>query len=415
MIRRLRQEEDGNVLVIAVTMVVLMLGLGTAALSVVDTQTDVSKRDRQHESTFNLAEGALNAQAFVLGRLGTGGAASGGFPVECTNVSTEQLCPIPAQVSRSYAAATQNDYNAATTWRTRVRDNPVNPANTSVTYYDPVAVAAAPRYDANGDNQLWVSAQATVRGRTRELVALIRVEVTPVTFPSYAILSGGFTTSNNGRKVIVDATDPSSLGVAVCCVDATAPKTSSTCLGYDPGKGQLDPADGYEMGYPDKPSISDDDLQALIDYAKGNGTYYTTCPTNPNGAVVVIESGSCSYNNSSPAAVGSSKCCNSLVDPGLLIMRCGSISLGGNIEFYGLIYVPNKATADGSYCSSSNVVTTQGTSLIRGGVIIDGPGKMYAGSSGSNVIFDPLAFQGINAAGTAGVVQNTWREVPDNN
>ena len=72
MIKRLRSE-DGNVLVIAVMMVVLMLGLGATALSTVDTQTDVTKKERQHESTFNLAEGVLNAQAFVLGRLGTGG------------------------------------------------------------------------------------------------------------------------------------------------------------------------------------------------------------------------------------------------------------------------------------------------------------------------------------------------------
>ena len=65
--------EDGNVLVIAVTMMALMLGLGSAALSTVDTQTDVVLKERRHESSFNLAEGVLNAQTFVLARLGTGG------------------------------------------------------------------------------------------------------------------------------------------------------------------------------------------------------------------------------------------------------------------------------------------------------------------------------------------------------
>jgi hypothetical protein len=415
MIRRLRTEQDGNVLVIAVTMVTLMLGLGATALSTVDTQTNVSMQDRRHESTFNLAEGVLNAQAFVMGRLGTGVASAGGFPFECTEGSTESLCPTPAQIARSYTGATQADYDSAVKWTTRVRDNPIDAANPNVTYYDPVAVAAAPTYDANKDNQLWVNASATVRGRTRQIVALIRVEVIPVTFPNYAILAGGFTTSNNGRKVIVDATDPSSLGVAVHCVDAKAPSTSSTCLGYDPKKGQLDPAEKYTMGYPDTPAIRDDDLQALIDFAKGAGTYHTSCPSNPNGDVVVIESGDCSWNNSAPAAAGQKVCCNSVVNPGLLIMRCGSLSINGNIEFYGLVYVPNKASADGSYCSSGDVVTTGGTALIRGGVLIDGPGKMAAGSSGTNVVFDPLAFQGINAAGTAGVVQNTWREVPDEN
>jgi hypothetical protein len=414
-IGRLRAEQDGNVLVIAVTMVTLMLALGLTAMATVDTQTDVSKKDRQHESTFNLAEGVLNAQAFVLGRLGTGGPLAP-FPTECTQASTDSLCPRPAQVALTYSSATQNDYqpSPSTTWRTRVRDNPTA-AGAAINSYNPTLVAAASPYDANGDHQLWVSAQATVRGRTRELVALIRVELIPVTFPAYALLAGSFETSNNGRKVIVDASDPSSLGIGVRCVDATAPSTSSICLGYDPSKGQLDPPTRYAMGYPDKAAIRDEDLQALTDYAKGNGTYYTSCPSDPNGDVVVIESGNCSYNNSTPAATGSAKCCNNVSNPGLLIMKCGSLTFNGNIEFYGLVYVPNKSTSTGSYCSSGTVVTTEGTSLIRGGVLIDGMGRMAAGSSGENIIFDPNAFNGINAAGTAGVVQNTWREVPDNN
>jgi len=414
LIARMRTEERGNVLVIAVTMVMLMLVLGSTALSTVDTQTDVTKRERQHESSFNLAEGVLNAQAFVLGRLGTGGAV-GQFADECTNLSTELLCPNAEQVARSYAAATQNDYDANSTWRTRVRDNPIDPNNPNVTYYDPVAVDQAAWYDFNGDKQLWVSAEATVRGRTRELVALIRVEERPVTFPRYALLAGAFKTSNSGRKVIIDATDPTSLGVAVRCAEVGEPDKNSACLAYDPGKGQLDPPGHYSTGYPDTPAIRTDDLQALEEYARGNGTYYTGCPTNPNGAVVVIESGSCSYNNSAPPAPGATRCCNTSLSPGLLIMKCGSLSIGGNIEFYGLLYVPNKASYDDDapYCSSGDVVTTDGTALLSGGVIIDGPGRMHAGSSGANVFFNPKAFEDISAAGTAGVVQNTWREVPD--
>lgn len=408
LLARLAREEDGNVLVMSVALVSLMLVLGSSSMAIVDTQTDVVKSERQHESTFNLAEGVLNAQTFVLARRGTGGAGSASFPASCMSGTIHALCPDDAQLERSYSAVTQNDYDADTTWRTQVRDNPTG------TYYSPSAVATAARYDANGDRQLWVSAEATVRDRTREIVALIRVEDRPVTFPNYGLLAGAFATSNNGRKVIVDATDPTSLGIAVRCVGT--PSKNSTCLGYDPGKGQLDPPDRYTTGAPDVPSISADDLQALEEFARANGTYYASCPgANPNGAVVVVDSGDCSFNNSSPKAQGASKCCNTPTSPGLLIVKCGTVSLGGNIEFYGLIYVPNKSSASSSYCSSGNVVTTQGTSLISGGVIIDGPGKMFAGSSGSNIVFNPLAFQNIRAAGTAGVVQNTWREVPDDN
>ena len=403
MIARLRGE-DGNLVVISIMMVTLMLVLGTSALSTVDTQTDVTKRERQHESTFNLAEGVLNAQTFVLGRLGTG-SATGQFPADCTQLSTSALCPSPAQVARTYGSTSQNDYDAATTWQTQVRDNP------NGAFYDPVAVTAAARYDLNDDNQLWVRSQAVVRNRLRTIVALVRVEDRPITFPNYAIAGGWFETSNNGRKVIVDATG--SLGIGVRC---SSPPQSNDCLDYDPGKGQLEPAGAYELNYSAAPAIRADDMQALEDFAKANGTYYSGCPSNPNGDVVVVESGSCSYNNSAPAAPGASKCCNAAAKPGLFVMKCGSISIGGNIEFHGLIYVPNKTSPSSpTWCSSGAVVTTQGTSLISGGVIVDGPGGVVSGSSGLNIQFNPNAFVNVSTAGTAGVVQNTWREVPDDN
>ncbi|MEX1141694.1 MAG: hypothetical protein WD993_02270 [Thermoleophilaceae bacterium] len=402
--RRLRSE-DGNVLVIAVMMMTLMLVLGSTALSTVDTQTDVTKRERQHESSFNLAEGILHAQTFVLARLGTGSSANE-FPDQCTELSTESLCPEDAQLDLSYDDAVQGDYDASTTWRTSVRDNP------DEDFYSQAAVDAAAHYDANDDKQLWVKAEAAVRGRTRTIVALIKVEFRSVSFPRYALAGGWFETSNNGRKVIVDSTG--SLGVAVRCSEAPP---SESCLDYDPSKGQLEPAGSYELDYPTTSTgVLADELQSLEDFAKANGTYYTSCPTDPNGLVVVVESGACSYNNSSPAAPGQSKCCNSAAEPGVYIMKCGSVSFSGNIEYHGIVYVPNKASSDSTtWCSSGVVVETQGTSLITGGVIIDGPGGMLAGSSGMNIQFDPWAFDKVKVAGTAGVVQNTWREIPDDN
>ncbi|HEX2162069.1 MAG TPA: hypothetical protein VHF88_09650 [Thermoleophilaceae bacterium] len=399
---RLRTEQDGNLLVIAMTMMTLMMVTGFATLSIVDTQTDVAMKERQHESSFNLAEGVLNAQTYVLARRGTGDAGASQFPDACVNGTTHSLCPSEEQLARSYSAAVQVDYGDDTNWTTRVRDNP------NGTFYDPTAVAAAARYDANGDRQLWVSAEATVRGRTRQIVALIRVEDRPVTFPSYALLGGMFATSNSGRGTIVDATDPSSLGIAVRCVGE--PSKQSSCLKFDPKKDQLNPPKAYTTGVPDTAAISLDDLQALEEYARGSGTYYGSCPgPNPNGAVVVIESGDCPFSNSSPAAPGASKCCNTPTRPGLLIVKCGTVTLKGNIEFYGIIYMPQ-----GDCSLTGYVVTTQGTSLISGGVIIDGMDRgLLAGSSGDNIVFNPLAFQNVRAAGTAGVVQNTWREVPD--
>ena len=57
------------------------------------------------------------------------------------------------------------------------------------------------------------------------------------------------------------------------------------------------------------------------------------------------------------------------------------------------------------------MVETSGTSAIRGGVLVDGDGGVYAGSSGDNIVYNAFAFDDIKAVGTAGVVQNTWREI----
>ncbi|MFN2537954.1 MAG: hypothetical protein ABR549_07340, partial [Mycobacteriales bacterium] len=373
---------------------VLMLVLGLAAMGTVDTQTRVSGGERVRESSFNLTEAVLNAQTFVLGRLGTG-TAGAPFPAQCPAVPASALCPDVQAIARSYDAASHPDYGPSLpSWTTTVRDN------TGGTFYDPSTAAGAPRYDANGDKQLWVRSTAVVRGKTRSLVALIRVEDRPVAFPRYSITAGFFRTTNQGNKVIVDASG--SLGVGVRCY---LPPSSPSCLGYSTSKGQLSPAGSYTLGYSSDPAISADDLQALEDNAKASGTYYTGCPSDPNGAVVVVESGDCTYNNSAPAAAGAARCCNTPGSPGVLIIKSGTLKLLGSISFEGLIYMPNQQR------SSGTLVTTGGTALVRGGVVIDGGGGLEAGSSGLNVQFSVAAFEKVHSIGTAGIVQNTWREI----
>ena len=289
------RREDGNVLVIAIMMMMLMLAIGLSAMAGVDTQTDVSKKERERESTFNLTEAVLNAQTFVLGRLGTGNITStdNQFPTECSPQSVHVLCPNQQQIANSYDAASQPDFAPAeTNWTTIVRDNgsPGEPP-----FYDPALEATAARYDQNEDRQMWVKSTAVVRGKTRSIVALIKVEDRPIAFPQYSISAGFFFTTNNGNKTIVDASG--SLGVAVRCgMGGSPPSPTSNCLGYTPAKGQLSPAGAYTDGSPNSTAISADDLQALEDYAKASGTYYAGCPTNPNGQVVVVEAGDCVFN-----------------------------------------------------------------------------------------------------------------------
>jgi hypothetical protein len=396
--------ERGNVMIITIFLLSAMMMLGLASKSIVDTESSQSGKERVRESTFNLTEGVLSSETYALGRIGTG-SASNQFPNKCTPASTSALCPSPTELGRAFDGTSQKDFAVGSDWEITVRDNQ-DPTTTTSQYYNPAltgsdcasGTAAANRiycYDQNGDNQLWVRAASTVRNKTRTIVALVKTEPKSVNLPHYAILSGGFSTTNDGNKVIVDA--GSSLGVAVRCTQEP-PSTSNPCLGYNEGKGQLSPAGAYTTGYPNQPAVGDDDLAALQDKAKANGTYYTSCPASTSGAVVYIAlavSANCSVGQSNTATA-----------PGMLIMENGTVSMGGNDEFYGIMYLMNKQNATG------NVVSLNGTSGIFGGVLVDGQGKVSAGSSGLNIQFEATAFDLVQTTGTAGVVQNTWRELP---
>jgi hypothetical protein len=57
------------------------------------------------------------------------------------------------------------------------------------------------------------------------------------------------------------------------------------------------------------------------------------------------------------------------------------------------------------------LVTLGGDVSIFGSIVIDGPGGLSAGSSKVNLVYDPNAVTGGRTVGTAGLVQNTFREI----
>jgi hypothetical protein len=399
--------ERGNVLVTAILLMTVMMSVGLALASTVDTQTTQSRKERERESAFNLAEASLSAQTFILGRKGTG-TLSRPYPAAgCPASGDDFFCPSSAHLMRSYTGdATQVDFGSDTTWNTQVLDD-ADAAGTQVTFWkdefldDPTW----PRYDANANRHVWVRSEAVVRGHLRAIVAWVKIEDMIVSFPRYAVLSGylsGKNSGGHGGRPLVNSTG--SLGIAVRC----SQPPQSACIDLNPTKGpQLQPPANFQLQYPSTTAIPGDSLFALEDVAKANGTWYETCPSNPNGDVVYVKNaGTCRYTNSTPAAPGASKCCNTSANPGLYIVERGSVDFGGNIEFWGVVY---NANLDNS--NSPRLVETSGTATIRGGAIVDGPGGVYAGSSGDNIVYNAFAFDDITAVGTAGVVQNTWREI----
>lgn len=380
-------------------LMMIMMMMGLAALSYVDGQTRASLRERVGESQFNMAEGALTSQTFLLARSWPGSAAAA-YPSICQPGVQDPRCPDANALLASYNAA---DYRSATTtWRTQVRDNPTDLYTT--------AVLSQPSWDANGDNRVWVRAQSTVRGRSRAIVGLVEVDMQSEQLPRASIVAGWFATSNNGNKAIVCTKYPDNPTGNACTSSSTlqgpvqlrcASLLLPTCLNIR-GPVQIQPYD-LHAGYAGGAALNPDALQRLRARAIADGTYYASgCPANPSGKVVFVESGNCSYNNSAGA------CCNSLAQPGVFIVRNGTVAFGGNIMFWGVVYAVNAQN------SPLALVSTGGTSAIVGGVLVDGLGGVTAGSSKLNIVFNDGAYAAVRSYGTARMVQNRWREIPAN-
>jgi hypothetical protein len=418
------RREEGYLVVVAVFVMTLMISFGLAILSFTDGQTEQSRKERVHESTFNLVEAALDSQTFILGQAWPQRATTA-YPASClsTILATQPIpnrkCPSPAALSADFDQARHPDFDPSqTVWNTEVRDNVTScVSSTPSVFYDPTVTEACPTtWDSNADQQVWVRAQAKVRDRLRTLVALVRVEPKYISLPGYAVNVGSFGVGNNGQHTIIDA---SGSDILIRCDPATNPP-GSYCQDWNPTRNQVKPTTATE-NFEDS-ALSDADAADLEQFAELNGTHYPSCDSwNPNGAVVVVDSGNCKLNNSSPAAPGESRCCNSLASPGILIIKSGTLEMQGNIVFNGIIYLRNRKPDGSKWLSdgSSSILSISGTPTVYGGVAIDGPGRMTVGSSGNsgksqpNIQFYPNAFDAVGAAGTAGIVQNSWREVPN--
>jgi hypothetical protein len=126
-----------------------------------------------------------------------------------------------------------------------------------------------------------------------------------------------------------------------------------------------------------------------------DGTYFATCPSSlPVGADVIwIESGNCSVQS------------NGTTKSALLVINSGTIEFVGNYDFYGVIYAVNAQN------SSGVVVSVHGNGKVYGGILVEGNGVLDAGSSKGNIVFRDNAYNSVKSYGTAGMIQNTWREI----
>lgn len=385
------RSQDGSALITSILVMTTMLVLGVAAMAYVDGQSRASGSQRSSDAAFNLAEGVLETRVYLLSR-GWPGSPASAHPAPCSSASPAPRCPDPAQIASSYVSP---DWAAGASWTTTIRDN----GGSSSNFYSDSATAGQPAWDANGDGRIWTRAQATARGRTRSIVALVQVRTVDLSllFPRNVITAGWMRTTNSGYKVIVD-TEGSAAQPAPVAVRCTT--RDAACLGYDAAKGQIAP-DTTQTSYSAGNALSAERLDTLRTRAIASGSYYANgCPGNPSGPIVFIENGNCSYNNSAGA------CCNSPTSPGILVVASGTLELSGNTRYNGIVYLANQQK------STEAVLTINGTATIAGAVAVDGGGGVVAGSSAVNVTFADGAYNLLTGYGTAGIIQNTWREIP---
>jgi hypothetical protein len=259
---------------------------------------------------------------------------------------------------------------------------------------------------------MWVRSQASVAGETRTVVAQVKLGQVNEQFPQNTITSGKFRTTNSGKKVIVDTKGCAAVGappggckseraapVVVRCAASPPYTRSSTCMGFDQSKGQISPPGSVQTGFVGRalPVNAVDDFRRR---AKALNTYYATgCPASLTGAIVFIENGNCSYNGGTY---------NSAAAPGLVVINTGTLNLGGNVTYYGVIYSANANSPD-----TGDVITLGGTATIQGAIAVEGNGGVVAGSSKLNIVFDPGALAALfGFTSAAEVAQNTFRELP---
>jgi hypothetical protein len=369
----------------------LMLALGLAAYGYVDSESRQAAGERKRESAFNQSDGLVAAQTYVLSRAWPAASTSAyptcawsGSAMTASGATTDTAkCPNASAMSNTYNA---RDFTTDSSWITMVRDN----GGASLVFWDPATTPSQPAWDANGDNQVWVYAKATVRGRGRIVVERVQAEPARVIFPKNLLTAGSFHVTTGGPKPFLQLNGST---LALRCPSAASSGCYTTTK---PNQVQGPGKTTYNWGGTHQ--ITPVELDYLRQAAIANGTYYAGCPASPVGKLVFVESGTCTYNGNTTW--------NSSAAPGMIVIVSGTLKFIGNPSYYGTIYMYNQ---QGAVCSPGPF-DAGGASYIQGAVLIDGQGCFEVGSN-TRVVYDANAIQNITYYGNMALVRSSYREL----
>lgn len=407
MTRRLRSE-SGWALVTAMLVMAGILTAGMASYAFVDGQVAQSGKERGRESTYNYTEGLLNAETFLLAANWSQTAPlpdctySGGT-VTASNGQTA-MCPSASTLGQAFSGPA---YSSGVTWTVKVRDDGGTDAcqsgvtaSTCSYYYSDSGAGATlsqPAYDANKDGQLWVRAQAVVNGVRRTLVARVTRQQVALDFP-HAVVTAGHYTMNNGRWATTFA-NGADLGVRCPSAQQQPPNPAGCVTTKDPS--QIQPASAIKP-IDSSPALSSAELQQLRARAVADGAWYQTCPVNPPGPLVFVESGSCGASALPQNTTQTS--------PATYVQVSGTLTISGASsslrDFWGVIYLANQSGLTG------DVFSATGNHNFHGSINVDGQGGVNVGtSSNTSLSYDGNAFGGLWAYGNTTIVRPSFREI----
>lgn len=416
------QDESGSALIAGIMILAIISMLGVIVAQAANVESHQTGNERAGEMAFNLAESALDAEASLLEGSWPTTAASA-YPV-CTQASTgSSNCP-QGSISAGYNTAYAGSGFGSPTWSVQVVDDNVTGVADPNFYTDSIlSNGNLSHWDSNSDNKLWIRADATIGGRHRVLAASIGRQQDVISLPEAVVTSGGVSTSNNGNKVIIEAKDPNSgLTGSVDLRCNGTPTYGSSCAGWDPSKGQLDPPTAAQTSYSDPSNnfqtLSNGVLEELRQTAQAQGTYYGPgqCPAYGATGVLFVEqtpSGGCSYQGTGGVNWGSDSA------PVALVIANGTLTFGANVNFYGVIYMADgqetSVPGSGSNCTDSglqnNVFTVQGGGALHGGLFVDKCGTVNAGDKAFDIVYDVKAFGGVKTYAVPSLALNTFKIV----
>ena len=237
------------------------------------------------------------------------------------------------------------------------------------------------------------------------MVTLVRVEEQAEDLPHAAVIANRVNDSNNGNKTVVDLTNSTGANgfVGVRCTPVMG--ESSACVAQPWSSGtfpssrvttNVAPYNGHVItAYPVTTIVGAGERARMKARAISDGTYYASCPASlpTTSTIIWIDSGDCKYTG------------NNVVTTGPARDQQRDLRVERHRDFNGVIYAANAQN------SSGTVVSIHGNGNVKGGVLIEGNGGFDVGSSKGNLVFDDNAYNNVRSYGTAGMVQNTWREI----